>query len=177
MRRWRRTCASWAAAVAVALRPSGRRRPAAKVVIMEKCGILGGSTNVSGGALNAVDPYRQDKQGIEDSVEQFYQSTLEGGHNVGDPELVEFLTSHAMESVEWLEEIGCAFKMKIGSATGSLGERSHYTVKPAGSGYTDAFRRLDSQQSRQSHGGEQHPGNRIGAGRRRDGDGREGCAR
>lgn len=45
-----------------------------------------------------------------------------------------------MESVEWLEEIGCAFKMKIGSATGSLGERSHYTVKPAGSGYTDAFR-------------------------------------
>lgn len=112
----------------------------AKVVIMEKCGILGGSTNVSGGALNAVDPYRQDKQGIEDSVEQFYQSTLEGGHNVGDPELVEFLTSHAMESVEWLEEIGCAFKMKIGSATGSLGERSHYTVKPAGSGYTDAFR-------------------------------------
>ena len=73
-------------------------------------------------------------------MEQFYQSTLEGGHNVGDPELVEFLTSHAMESVEWLEEIGCAFKMKIGSATGSLGERSHYTVKPAGSGYTDAFR-------------------------------------
>lgn len=112
----------------------------AKVVVMEKCGILGGSTNVSGGALNAVDPYRQGKQGIEDSVETFYQSTLEGGHNVGDPVLVDFLTAHAMESVEWLEEVGCAFKIKIGSATGSLGERSHYTVKPAGSGYTDAFR-------------------------------------
>lgn len=112
----------------------------AKVVVMEKCGILGGSTNVSGGALNAVDPYRQEKQGIEDSVEKFYQSTLEGGHNIGDPVLVDFLTAHAMESVEWLEEIGCAFKMKVGSATGSLGERSHYTVKPAGSGYTDAFR-------------------------------------
>lgn len=28
----------------------------AKVVIMEKCGILGGSTNVSGGALNARRP-------------------------------------------------------------------------------------------------------------------------
>ena len=112
----------------------------AKVVVMEKCGILGGSTNVSGGALNAVDPYRQEKQGIEDSVEKFYQSTLEGGHNIGDPVLVDFLTVHAMESVEWLEEIGCAFKMKVGSATGSLGERSHYTVKPAGSGYTDAFR-------------------------------------
>lgn len=112
----------------------------AKVVIMEKCDILGGSTNVSGGALNAVDPYRQEKQGIEDSVETFYSSTLEGGHDIGDPVLVDFLTAHAMESVEWLEEIGCAFKLKVGSATGSLGERSHYTVKPAGSGYTDAFR-------------------------------------
>ena len=112
----------------------------ASVVIMEKCDIIGGSTNVSGGALNAVDPYRQGKQGIEDSIEKFYNSTLEGGHNVGDPALVEFLTTHAMESVEWLEEIGCAFKLKVGAATGSLGERSHYTVKPAGSGYGDAFR-------------------------------------
>lgn len=112
----------------------------ARVVIMEKCGILGGSTNVSGGALNAVDPYRQDKQGIEDSIEKFYSSTLEGGHSIGDPALVDYLTKNAMGSVEWLEEIGCPFKLKVGSATGSLGERSHYTVKPAGSGYTDAFR-------------------------------------
>ena len=34
----------------------------AKVVVIEKCGITGGSTNVSEGALNAVDPERQQKQ-------------------------------------------------------------------------------------------------------------------
>lgn len=112
----------------------------ARVVILEKCGITGGSTNVSDGALNAVDPYRQGKQGIEDSIDKFYTTTLEGGHNIGDPALVHYLTDHAMESVEWLEELGVAFKMKIGSATGSLGERSHYTVAPLGSGYTNAFR-------------------------------------
>lgn len=112
----------------------------AKVILMEKCGITGGSTNVCGGALNAVDPYRQERQGIEDSVEEFYQVTMEGGHNVANPELVRFMTEHAMESVEWLEDLGCAFKMKIGSATGSLGERSHYNAKYSGSGYTDTFR-------------------------------------
>ena len=112
----------------------------AKVILMEKCGITGGSTNVCGGALNAVDPYRQEKQGIEDSVEEFYRVTMEGGHNVANPELVQFMTEHALESVEWLEDLGCAFRMKIGSATGSLGERSHYNSKYSGSGYTDTFR-------------------------------------
>ena len=112
----------------------------AKVVVLEKCGITGGSTNVCGGALNAVDPYRQGLQGIDDSVEQFFTVTMDGGHNVANPELVRFMCEHAMESVEWLEDLGVAFKMKIGAATGSLGERSHYNSKYSGSGYTDAFR-------------------------------------
>ena len=45
-----------------------------KVVILEKLGYLGGSTNVSGGALNAVDDKRQKAQGIEDSVQKFYET-------------------------------------------------------------------------------------------------------
>ena len=47
---------------------------AKKVVILEKLGYLGGSTNVSGGALNAVDDKRQKAQGIEDSVQKFYET-------------------------------------------------------------------------------------------------------
>ncbi len=57
----------------------------ASVVVVEKLGIVGGSTNVSEGALNAVDEKRQSAQGIEDSVEKFYQQTMEGGHNAGTP--------------------------------------------------------------------------------------------
>ena len=44
----------------------------AKVIVLEKLGILGGSTNVSEGALNAADPQRQGKQGIEDSIQKHY---------------------------------------------------------------------------------------------------------
>lgn len=111
----------------------------AKVVIVEKCGITGGSTNVSEGALNAVDPERQEKQGIEDSVDTFYQSTIEGGHGLGDPTLVRYLTENALDSVQWMESLGVEFKDKVGSATGSLGERSHYPATPSGNTYIRTF--------------------------------------
>jgi len=111
----------------------------AKVVVVEKCGITGGSTNVSEGALNAVDPWRQDAQGIVDSIETFYNSTMEGGHNQGTPELVHYLTDNALDSVHWLEKIGVHFKNEVGSATGSLGERSHYPFTPYGNTYIRSF--------------------------------------
>lgn len=112
---------------------------AGKVVIIEKLSYLGGSTNVSGGALNAVDDKRQKAQGIKDSVETFYNSTMKGGHNVGTPELVRYLTENAYPTVEWMEKQGVVFRDRIGAATGSLGQRSHYGVKPAGYAYTSVF--------------------------------------
>ncbi|WP_080799952.1 flavocytochrome c [Arabiibacter massiliensis] len=114
----------------------------AKVVVLEKCGITGGSTNVSEGALNAVDPDRQQKQGIEDSVETFYQTTYEGGHEQGTPELIHYLTDNALDSVHWLESLGVEFKDKVGSATGSLGERSHYPATPSGNTYIRSFQKF-----------------------------------
>ena len=111
----------------------------ATVVVVEKCGITGGSTNVSEGALNAVDPERQEKQGIEDSIETFYNSTMEGGHNLGDPTLVHYLTDNALDSVHWMESLGVQFKDEVGSATGSLGERSHYPATPSGNTYIRSF--------------------------------------
>lgn len=107
----------------------------AKVVVLEKLGYLGGSTNVSGGAFNAVDPKRQKAMGIEDSEEKFYDQTLKGGHNVGNPELVRYLTTNAMRSIEWLESLGSPFKDKIGTATGALWQRSHYGTTPSGNHY------------------------------------------
>ena len=109
------------------------------VVILEKLGYLGGSTNVSGGALNAVDDKRQKAQGIDDSVQKFYDATMKGGHNVGNPELVRYLTDNAYPTVEWMESQGVKFRDKIGAATGSLGQRSHYGIKPAGYAYTQVF--------------------------------------
>lgn len=111
----------------------------AKVVVVEKCGITGGSTNVSEGALNAVDPERQEKQGIQDSIDTFYNVTYEGGHEKGNPELIHYLTDNALDSVHWLESLGVEFKPEVGSATGSLGQRSHYPATPSGNTYIRSF--------------------------------------
>ena len=111
----------------------------ANVVVLEKCSIDGGSTNVSEGALNAVDPERQEPQGIEDSIDTFYQTTIDGGHGTGNPELVEYLVNNALDSVHWLEDLGVRFKDEVGSATGSLGQRSHYPYTPSGNTYIRSF--------------------------------------
>lgn len=111
----------------------------ATVVVLEKCGIDGGSTNVSEGALNAVDPERQSKQGIDDSIDTFYTSTFEGGHSTGTPQLVKYLVDGALDSVKWLEHLGVRFKDEIGAATGSLGQRSHYPYTPSGNTYIRSF--------------------------------------
>lgn len=111
----------------------------ASVIVVEKLDILGGSTNVSEGALNAVDPVRQGAQGIEDSVEKFIQQTYEGGHKVGNLELITYLCENAMNTVEWLESLGVQFKDEIGTATGALWQRSHYPSTPSGNSYIRVF--------------------------------------
>ena len=106
---------------------------------LEKLGYLGGSTQVSGGAFNTVDDARQKPQGIVDSKPIFFEATMRGGHYVGNPELVHYLTYNATDTVAWLEKEGVQFRDKIGAATGSLGQRSYYGKKPAGWAYTSVF--------------------------------------
>jgi len=121
-------------AAAIAAQQAG-----AKVVVLEKLGFVGGSTNVSEGALNAPDPERQGKQGIEDSVQKFYDQTMKGGHDKGTPELVHYLTENALDSVHWMEKLGVQFKLEVGTATGALYQRSHYPSTPSGNSYVRVF--------------------------------------
>ncbi len=112
----------------------------ANVIVLEKLDILGGSTNVSEGALNAVDPVRQGAQGIEDSVEKFITQTYEGGHQVGDMELITYMCENSMDTVEWMESLGVTFKDEVGTATGALWQRSHYPTTPSGNSYIRVFK-------------------------------------
>ena len=121
---------------------SSMQAGAKKVIVLEKLGYVGGSTNVSEGALNAVDDQRQKAQGIKDSYETFYETTMHGGHDKGDPTLVRFLTSHSMGAVNWLESLGVKFNDHIGAATGSLGQRSHYPATPYGNTYIRTFEKV-----------------------------------
>jgi flavocytochrome c len=121
-------------AAAIAAQQAG-----AKVIVLEKLGFLGGSTNVSEGAFNAADPERQGKQGIEDSIQKHYEQTMKGGHDVGTPELVHYLTDHALETLHWMESVGVKFKDEVGTATGALWQRSHYPATPSGNAYIRVY--------------------------------------
>src|SRR5699024_12437587 len=67
------------------------------VVILEKMPIVGGNTNFATGGMNASETTYQNEEGIEDSNETFYEDTLEGGHDLNDPELLQTLVENSAE--------------------------------------------------------------------------------
>lgn len=111
----------------------------AKVIIVEKLGFLGGSTNVCGGALNASGTKYQKALGIEDNPQKHFDNTMKGGHNVSDPKLVRVLAENAPGALHWLEGLGLKVNPKVGAATGALFQRSHYPSPAGGHTYVDVL--------------------------------------
>ncbi len=103
-----------------------------KVIIIEKLGFLGGSTAVSGGGYNAVDPERQNRQGIKDSTQMHFDDTMRGGHQKNDPKLVKYLVNEAPNVQHWLEGKGVHYKPKVTIIVGGLYPRGHQIM---GGGY------------------------------------------
>ena len=96
----------------------------AAVILVEKNAFLGGNTAYATGGLNAAETEPQKENGIEDSVELFYEDTMEGGKQQNNPELVEVLTSRAKESVAWLRNMGADLS-DVGRLGGSSVNRTH----------------------------------------------------
>jgi flavocytochrome c len=111
----------------------------ARVVIIEKLGFLGGSTNVCGGALNAAGTKYQKALGIDDNPRKHFEQTMRGGHDVSDPKLVRVLTDNAPDALLWLEGMGLKVNPKVGAATGALFQRSHYPNPAGGHTYVDVL--------------------------------------
>lgn len=79
----------------------------AKVVVLEKQGIIGGSTTRSGGKLVAAGTKYQEAQGFTgdtaDDLFAYFKSV--GGDKINDEKLKEF-TDNALDDVNWLEDMG-----------------------------------------------------------------------
>lgn len=111
----------------------------AEVLVLEKMPRLGGNTILSGGAYNAVDPGRQSKQEIEDSIEKYYTQTYEGGDKAGNPELIKTLVEGAYPGIEWLEGLGMEFNDEVFTVLGGLWPRAHKPSAPLGTGFIDTY--------------------------------------
>uniref|UniRef100_UPI003FEE7A3F flavocytochrome c n=1 Tax=Fusobacterium mortiferum TaxID=850 RepID=UPI003FEE7A3F len=76
------------------------------VILLEKMAMLGGNTNYATAGINAAESKLQEKLGVEDSAELFYQDTLKGGKNKNNPELLKTMTENSGEIITWLVDRG-----------------------------------------------------------------------
>lgn len=119
---------SGGAGVSAAL--SAREKTSGRIVILEKMHFAGGSTRFSCGYFNAVDPERQEKQGIVDSIERHIRHTILSGRGKAKPELVRVLCENALEAYHWVESFGVEYEPKCSQIYGGLFPRSHLPKLP-----------------------------------------------
>jgi len=98
----------------------------AKVLVLEKMGIIGGNSNYSTGGINASYTKEQQRLGIKDSKEVFFNDTMKGGQYLNDPELVKTLVENSADMVEWLQSpmIGADLS-DVGAFGGATNKRIH----------------------------------------------------
>ncbi|WP_071393546.1 flavocytochrome c [Bacillus tuaregi] len=83
----------------------------AKVVVLEKMPAVGGNTLISGGEMAAPGNWLQEKEGIEDSTDLFYEDILKGGDNESDPALIRVIADNALNEAIWLkDEVGVVWE-------------------------------------------------------------------
>lgn len=118
---------------------SAAEEGAGHVKLIEKQAKLGGDTLIAGGYFNAVIPERQQRLGIEDSVERFEAQILMAGQGANDPLVAHELAAGAGPALQWLETKGMTFLPEIFEVFGSGWRRCFKPVLPRGMSYLRAL--------------------------------------
>ena len=103
------------------------------VILLEKMPYAGGNTTKATGGMNAAETHYQAEQGIEDSVEQFIEDTMKGGHDINDIDLVTVMAENSAEGIDWLDSIGAPLP-KVSFSGGATNSRIHAPEDGSGVG-------------------------------------------
>jgi fumarate reductase flavoprotein subunit len=109
------------------------RDAGARVILLEKEPVPGGNTKLAAGGMNAAGTRSQSALGIEDDKQLMIEDTIEGGHGINDPALVEVLAEDSSASIDWLTALG-ADMSDVGRMGGASVNRSHRPTGGAGVG-------------------------------------------
>lgn len=112
------------------------------VILLEKMPYPGGNTTKATGGMNAAETHYQAEQGIEDSVEQFVEDTMKGGHDLNNRDLVTVMAENSAAAIDWLDSIGAPLP-KVSFSGGATNKRIHAPEDGSGVGayLVTAFRR------------------------------------
>jgi len=78
----------------------------ARVVIIEKAPVLGGTLYLSGGLMAAAGTVFQEAEGIEDSADNHYDDIMRISNETSDPMLARLWADHGGPVVNWLADNG-----------------------------------------------------------------------
>ena len=82
----------------------------ARVLVIEKDSMVGGTLHVSAGHLSAGGTKRQAEKGIADSPEKHFDDVMRISKNTADPAIVRLATDLAPQTIDWLQELGFPFE-------------------------------------------------------------------
>ena len=78
----------------------------ARVVIIEKAPVVGGTLFLSGGLMAAANTVFQKAKGIEDSPDAHYEDVMRISNNTSDPVMARLWVDHGGAAINWLAEHG-----------------------------------------------------------------------
>lgn len=103
------------------------------VILLEKMPYAGGNTTKATGGMNAAETHYQEEQGIEDSVAQFVEDTMKGGHELNNKDLVTTMAENSAAGIDWLDSIGAPLP-KVSFSGGATNARIHAPEDGSGVG-------------------------------------------
>lgn len=85
----------------------------AKVMLVEKLPMTGGSTARSGGKVQAAGTDIQKSHGVEDNADLYYNHLMTVGENKVDPVKIRLIADNSLADFNWLVENGVEFSKNI----------------------------------------------------------------
>ncbi len=102
-------------------------RAGKRVILLEKMPIVGGSSLLATGGLNAAYTELQKAAGVKDSTDLFFKDTLAMGKGTNDKALVRVLVDNSNAAYEWFKAIGGKLELQSNRSGGTSAARMHYT--------------------------------------------------
>ena len=94
------------------------REEGAKVIVLEEAPVVGGTTTVSGGMIQAAGTDAQKAAGVKgDSNRKQYKFFTKVGEDIIDPQLVKVMTDTTDDNMKWLKSHGLIYSSVITDTT------------------------------------------------------------
>jgi len=111
------------------------RKAGSSVIVLEKMGVPGGNSTISGGLVAAAGSPLQAKENIEDSPELMLADMLAAGQDFNHRDLAGIVAERSAETLLWtINELGVKYKPDLSHLGGHSVARTYNTANTSGAG-------------------------------------------